>query len=155
MLLAVLFTLGCAELGGLTQPSSPESPKILRTATLESEWALKQIEIAVGADEEVEILLRLADQDEVDGYFYIEDGSITDFQIKGNSLIYSAQAQAAPEPGGVSSARFSFVAEQAQGTTYSLIFSNKDGGKTRIKQTVFLEIIYPVGGSLFIPVQTD
>ena len=157
MLLPLVFTFGCAEIEGLTDDltKSPKSPKILRAATIESEWAMKQIEVTVVADEEVEILLKLADQDEVDGYFYIEDGSITDFQVTGNSLIYSAQAQAAPEPGGISSARFSFVATKAQGTTYTLTFSNTGDGDTRTKETVFMEIIYPTSGSLFIPVETD
>ncbi len=156
----VLSAMGCAEISELTKditkPASPASPKLVRGATLESAWVMKQIEIVVGADEEVEILLKLADQDKVDGYLYLEDGNIADFRIKGNSVIYSAMVQGAPEPGGISSARFSFVANQAEGTTYSLIFSNKDDANTsRTKQTIFLEIIYPSGGSLFIPVETD
>ena len=160
MLLPVIFILGCSEIEeltkDLTRSASPKSPKILRAATLESKWAMKQIEIQVGADEEVEILLKLADQDEVDGYFYIESGKITDFQISGNSLIYSAQAQGTTEAGGISSARFSFIANQAQGTTYTLTFSNTgDDGDTREKEAIFLEIIYPTTGSLFIPVETD
>jgi len=160
MLLSVMFILGCAEIEeltkDLTKSSSPTSPKILRATTLESKWAMKQIEIEVGADEEVEILLKLADQDEVDGYFYIESGNIKDFRITGNSLIYSAQAQGTTEAGGISSARFSFVANQAQGTTYTLTFSNTgDDGDTPKKETIFLEIIYPATGSLFIPVETD
>jgi len=159
MLLPLVFTLGCAEISELTKDitksSAPKSPKILRAATLESQWAMKQIEIEVEADDEVEILLKLADQDEVDGYFYIEDGNIADFQITGNSLIYSAKVQGAPEPGGISSARFSFVASQAEGTTYTLTFINAGDGETRTKKTIFLEIIYPATGSLFIPVETD
>jgi len=101
-------------------------------------------------------MLKLDDQDEVDGYFYLESGSITDFQITGKSLIYSAQAQGTPVPGGISSARFSFIASQAQGTTYTLTFSNADDdGNARTKKTIFMEIIYPTTGSLFIPVETD
>ncbi len=160
LLLTVIFILGCTGISDLTkdltESSSTTGLKILRAATLESKWAMKQMEIEVGADEEMEVLLKLADQDEVDGYFYLESGSITDFQITGKLLIYSAQAQGMTEPEGISSARFSFVASQAQGTTYTLTFSNAgDDSNTRTKQTIFLEVIYPINGSLFIPVETD
>jgi len=160
MLVPLIFILGCTEISDLTKDltksSSPKGLNILRSATLESKWAMKQMEIEVSADDELEILLKLADQDKVDGYFYLESGSITDFQITGKSLIYSAQAQGTIVPGGISSARFSFTASQEQGTTYTLTFSDADDdGNTPIKKTVFLEIIYPTTGSLFIPVETD
>lgn len=156
IVLPLVLLPGCEQLGGLgedlTQPSAKE-PKIARSATLESKWAVNQIELQVAADQKIEILLRLAEQDKVDGYFYIEDGGITDFEISGNSLIYSAREQGTLTPEGIGSARFSFVATQSQGNTYTLTFSNS--GEDKKKQTVFLELIYPVDGSLFIPVATD
>ena len=156
MVLPLVLLAGCEELGGLgedlTQPSAKE-PKIERSATLESKWAVNQIELQVAADQKIEILLRLSEQDKVDGYFYIEDGGITDFEITGNSLIYSAREQGTLTPEGISSARFSFVATQSQGNTYTLTFTNR--GEDQKKQTVFLELIYPVDGSLFIPVAAD
>ena len=159
MLLAVVLLVGCAEISGLTQDltrsTSSQSPKVVRSATIESDWAMKQLEITVGTDKEVEILLRLANGDKVDGYFYMESGSIKDFQIIGNSSIYSAQEKGVAEAGEISSARFSFTAQQSQGTTYTLKFINTADDGTQKKETVFLEIIYPVSGSLFIPVETE
>jgi hypothetical protein len=156
IVLPLVLLLGCEELGGLggdlTQPAAKE-PKVERSATLESKWAVNQIELEVGADQKIEILLRLSEQDRVDGYFYIEDGGITDFEITGNSLVYSAREQGALTPEGISSARFSFAATQSQGNTYTLTFTNR--GEDQKKQTVFLELIYPLDGSLFIPVAAD
>ena len=156
MLLPMIFILGCAQISELTKDvtksSSSKNPEILRSATIESNWEMKQIEIEVEAEEEVEILLKLADQEEVDGYFYLDSGSITEFQITGNSLIYNARAVSESEK--VSSARFSFVATREQGTTYILTFSDV-GDDTKTKKIIFLEIIYPATGSLFIPVRAD
>jgi hypothetical protein len=55
----------------------------------------------------------------------------------------------------VASDRFSFVADRAEGTTYTLTFDNKNGSAANTaKATVFLEVIYPVTGSIFVPVGT-
>ncbi len=159
MVLPVIFFLGCTEISELTEDltnqSSTESPKILRTVSLAPDWKMAQMEIQVRAGEEVSILLKLADGNKLDGYFYLEKGDDIDFSITGNSLVYMSQAQDATAEGKISSDRFSFVANQAQGTTYTLTFSSTaSGDETQTKVTVFLEIIYPETGSLFGPIDT-
>ena len=158
MVLPIILVLGCAEISELTEDltksSSPESPSIIRTADLGSEWEMEQMEVEVGAGEEVSILLKLTAGDKVDGYFYLEKGDDIDFLITGNSLIYKSQPQEAS--GEISSDRFSFVASQAQGSTYTLTFrSTATEDDTQTKVTVFMEIIYPEAGSVFIPIHTD
>ena len=160
VIIAVIFItlslplLGCEEITDLTQgvttSSSQSDLKIVRSVALGADWQMKQISFKVAAGQEVAILLKLFDGDEADGFFYLEKGSNADFQIIGDSPIYQSEAEDTPS-GEVDSDRFSLVASQEQGTSYTLIFHNPaDNGKI----TIFLEIIYPVTGSLFVPVET-
>lgn len=148
MILALLPVLGCEEISRLTQEptetSSPTNLKILKAVELGSEWEMKQITFDVGADGEVAILLKLSDGDEVDGYFYLEKGDAIDFSITGKTLLFKSEVQD----------RFSFIANQDQGDTYTLAFRNTaDDSKDKI--TVFLEVIYPAGGSVYVPVEGE
>ena len=150
----VASILGCSQISELTQPSSPEAPDIVRGAELGGEWRMDQLRVNIDAGDESLVLLRLDTGDEVDGYFYVEKGESINFQIIGDSLIYEFSAQATEDSSKITSDRFSFVATQRQGNTYTLTFRNPaDDGRTKV--TVFLEVIYPIGGSLFIPIERD
>ena len=148
MILSLIPILGCEEISRLTkeptETSSPTNLKILKAVELGSEWEMKQITFDVGADGEVAILLKLSDGDEVDGYFYLEKGDAIDFSITGKTLLFKSEVQD----------RFSFIANQDQGDTYTLAFRNTaDDSKDKI--TVFLEVIYPAGGSVYVPVEGE
>ena len=149
IVLLLISALGCSEISDLTQKAPQEGPEILRKAELASQWYMSQMRIELEADGELEILLKLTEGDEVDGYFYLEKGNHVDFDITGNALVYRSTA-----PDKITSDRFSFVAHQAQGTTYTLTFYNITGDeRPQAKVTIFLELIYPVTGSVFVPVE--
>ena len=155
IVLSLIFIVGCAELEemaeGLGTASSAKSLEIIRDAELGTDWQMNQIKVKLGADEEVSIVLKLANGDKVDGYFYLEKGEYVDFEITGDTLIYEPKARKIDNSAGISSDRFSFIAEQTQGNTYMLTFRNAvDDEQTKV--TVFLEVIYPVKGSLFVPI---
>ena len=150
MILSLVSILGCEEISRLTQEPTSTSPstnlKILKSVELGSEWEMKQMKFDVGAGDEVLILIKLSDGDEVDGYFYLEKGDDIDFRITGKTLLYKSEVQD----------RFSFVANQAQGDTYTLSFHNTaDDDDRQTKVTVFLEVIYPIDGSVFVPVEGE
>ncbi|MFC1916465.1 hypothetical protein ACFLW4_07280 [Chloroflexota bacterium] len=148
MLLPLVSILGCEEITRLTQEpiqmSTPPKLKILKSVELGSEWEMKQISFGIGADDEVAILLKLSEGDKVDGYFYLEKGDSIEFSITGKTLVDKSEVQD----------RFSFVASQAQGDTYTLTFHNPaDDDDQPAMVAVFLEVIYPVDGSIYVPVE--
>ena len=150
LILSLVAIPGCEEISRLTQePTSTPSPpnlKILKSVELSSEWEMKQIIFDVGAEDEVAILLKLSDGDKVDGFFYLEKGEDIDFRITGKGLLYQSAVQD----------RFSFTASQAQGDTYTLTFHNPaDDDDKPAKVAIFLEVIYPIDGSVYVPVEGE
>jgi len=159
MLLSLVFTIGCEEIssltGGQTQTSSGQNLKILKAVELGSEWEMKQMSFKVGADDEVLILIKLSAGDKVDGYFYLEKGDNIGFSITGKSLLYTSPILVSADK-GITSDRFSFVATQVEGDTYTLTFRNPaDDDEPQTTASVFLEVIYPVTGSVYVPVDSD
>lgn len=150
LILSLVAIPGCEEISRLTQePTSTSSPpnlKILKAEELGSAWEMKQIIFDVGTGDEVAILLKLSDGDKVDGFFYLEKGEDIDFRITGKGLLYQSEVQD----------RFSFVANPAQGDTYTLTFHNPaDDDDQPTKVTIFLEVIYPISGSIYVPVESE
>ena len=153
IMLSMVLTLGCSTVSNLGSTSSSTSHTILRKAELASQWQMYQMNIDIAPSDGLPILLKLSAGDKVDGYFYLEKGDNVNFDITSNSLIYKPDTKAS---GGVISDRFAFVASQEQGSTYTLTFGNNASKSSKdANVTVFLEIIYPVSGSIFIPLEAE
>ncbi|MFC2044719.1 hypothetical protein ACFLT8_05975, partial [Chloroflexota bacterium] len=76
------------------------------------------------------------------------------FRIEGSSLIYQSGVEDKGVTGLISSDRFAFSATQAQGDTYALTFSNPaNSSDEQSKVVVIIEIIYPVTGYTFLPIE--
>ncbi|MBI2860415.1 MAG: hypothetical protein HYX91_02765 [Chloroflexi bacterium] len=148
--LLALTLSGCQELIGQNQGASSAGLEIVRSAELGTKWQMKQVRLKISPGQKLEVLLRLSEKDEVDGYFFVEKGSGIDFAIAGRTQVYRSPA-GAKENAGTGSDRFSFTATREQGDTYTLTLDNPAGeGTTAVP--VFLEVIYPVTGSLYVPV---
>ena len=149
ILSSLVILVGCSTT--VTETTSPANVNTVRETKLSPNWALKQMEVNLGS--ETKIMLTLADGDKVDGYFYLTSGDNVSFSISGTSLIYESKA---PGTGAksVASDRFSFTASQTQGTAYTLKLTPVSGTEGRVEAAVFLELIYPVTGELFVPFGT-
>jgi hypothetical protein len=148
ILLTLLLPLtGCEEISGLTQgatkSSSQANLEIEKSVELGETWQMKQLSFKVNAGQEVAILLKLSDGDKADGFFYLEKGDTVDFRITGKTQLYRSDA----------ANRFSFTASQAQGDTYSLLFRNTAEEESQKSITVSLEVIYPLKGEIYVPVE--
>jgi hypothetical protein len=148
IILSLLFTFAC-DIGSTPTPTPTTASEIVNTVQLASEWEMNQMRIVVNEEDEMSLLLKLDSGDDVDGYFYLEDGEHVNFEITGNSRIYVSKSE--DKYGQITSDRFNFTASQAQGTTYSLTFENN----TDSPVTVFLEIIYPDTASMYVPVTSE
>lgn len=155
ILLSLALVTGCTEAVGPASQGSPSAPEIVRKAELASDWQMSQMRLDLDSGEELSILLRLTAGDEVDGYFYLERGESIAFEVQGNSLVYRSRTEQPTVSVEVASDRFSFTAEQGQGNTYTLTFSNPSGDGGALKAVVFVELIYPVTGSVYIPIEVE
>ncbi|MDD5126609.1 MAG: hypothetical protein PHR43_00685 [Dehalococcoidales bacterium] len=150
ILFLVTFAAGCGEISGIS--SSAARPQILRKAEINGRWQLYHLKIEVAPGQSVPVLLKLADGDKVDGYFYLEKGNNVNFQVAGSSIIYRTEP-AGTSGSRVSSDRFSFTAMQGQGMSYTLTFTNPSTSDEETKVTAFLELIYPISGDIYIELE--
>jgi len=152
--ISLIGVTGCSLVSKATQTTTaaPASVRAVREAVISKVWKMKQMEIDL--QKEVSIMLELKDGDKVEGYFYLLKGDNMNFSIAGISPMYASKPPDATTT-RVTSDRFSFTASQAQGVTYKLTLNAGTGtdGKSS-ETTVFLELIYPVTGSLYVPIGT-
>jgi hypothetical protein len=151
LVLSLLAVLGCSSGAGTDTATTEASVKTVREAEISSAWAMKQLEINL--DSSLTIWLILADGDKVDGYYYLESGDGIGFKVAGNSLIYESK-QPTAKTETLNSDRFSFTASKSGGIAYGLTFNVENTTKQPKGTAVFLEIIYPVTGSINFPLGT-
>lgn len=147
MLLLTLVT-GCA--GATTGPAAKPRQEILRKSIIGTDWQMYQIRLTLPSGTGFPVLLKLADGDRTDGYFYLEKGSNVDFSVNADSQIYRSTRQAS---GKINSDRFSFTATKVLGSTYILQLNNTTTNASD-PVVVFMEVIYPVKGSIYVPLET-
>ncbi|MEE8420070.1 MAG: hypothetical protein V3R92_01275, partial [Dehalococcoidales bacterium] len=136
-----------------TTPSSSADLKIIKAVELGEGWEMKQLSFKVAAGDEMAILMKLSDENEVDGYYYLERGGDIDFIITAKELVYRSPVRPNEDDEKPDSDRFSFVASEADGDTYTLTFRNPaDDEESSADASVYLEVIYPVSASLYMPV---
>jgi hypothetical protein len=152
-LIVLLAVTGCSsnKSNVTTTPTQPAGIKEVRQAEIAPSWKMKQLEINL--ESSTSILLTLAEGAEVSGYYYLTRGNNIDFSIAGKSLIYQTLPSVAS--GNVTSDRFSFKASSAQGIAYILkLVPDEKGEGKKITPSVFMEIIYPASGEIFVPMET-
>jgi hypothetical protein len=133
-----------------TNTATPASVRTVREAKIGKTLLVKQLEIDLKA--EVSIILELKDGDKVKGFFYLLKGDNVVLNISGLSPIYTFKTTDSESP-RITSDEYAFTASQAQGIFYKLTLSANPGTKNS-ETTIFLEIIYPVTGSLSVPIGT-
>jgi hypothetical protein len=135
-----------------TVTTIPASVKAVREAKIGQTLIMKQMEINL--ESEVTIIVTVSPGNTVDGFFYLEKGNSVNFNISGISSMYNSPVTDT-KTGYITSDRFAFIASQAQGLHYTLTLNPVADatGKTS-DTTVFLEIIYPVTGSIHVPIGT-
>jgi hypothetical protein len=151
--IVALITSGCSSNNGnvTSTPTQPAGIKEIRQAQIARIWEMKQLEINL--DSSTSILLKLAEGSEVSGYFYLTRGNNIDFRISGESLIY--QSVPVGVSSNITSDRFSFTASSAQGIAYALeLIPDEKGEGKKVTPSVFVELIYPVSGEIFVPMDT-
>lgn len=152
VMISLIGTAGCSVLSKKETTTPPASVRPVRESQIASQWMMKQLE--VNLETEIPIMLTLKNGDKAEGYFYVVKGSGIKFKISGNSLIYESKPQTDKDK-EITSDRFSFTASQSQGSGYTLLLStNNQTGKQKTESTVFLELIYPIDGSIFVPFGT-
>jgi hypothetical protein len=152
LVLVALTGSGCSSgWQGGSSSSSTGGVEVVKEVRLGSDWKMNQLRITVSADAETAVLLRLPDGGKVDGYFYLEKGSAVNFTVTGESLIYQSRPRAEGKSPSSASDRFSFVIDEATGTTCTMTFKNVAGDAKSGEMVVFVEVIYPASGFAFIP----
>lgn len=152
-MIVLLVASGCSSSTGnvTSTPTQPAGIKEVRQADIAPSWKVKQLEINL--ESSTSILLTLSEGAEVSGYYYLMRGNNIDFSISGKSSIYQSAPLAVS--GNITSDRFSFKATGAQGIAYILkLVPDEKGEGKKITPSVFLEIIYPATGEIFVPMET-
>ena len=140
---------GCSVGFGENTATTAPNPKIVNQAILAGKWQMYQLKVDIGSGTKLPIQMDLVYGDEVDGYYYVETPATrVDFYITGNTQIYQS---AAPTDGEASSDRFTLTAIQSQGHSYMLTWENPATNKKDV--SVFIELIYPVTGNIFKPLE--
>jgi hypothetical protein len=151
---SLIALTGCALVSKAQESSTttPASVTSVREAKIGKTLMMRQMEI--GLDSPVSIVITLSENNVVDGYFYLVKGDSISFTITGISAMYTSQPTDTAT-GRVTSDRFSFASSQAQGLYYTLTLKPATGtnGKSS-PTTVFLEVIYPATGSIYVPFGT-
>ena len=152
--ITLVLTTGCSIIASddTESSSSKFSFKVERSANISPNWIVKDIEIKLGAGEELPILLKLAVGNQISGEFYLEEGDNVGFNIAANTVFYIPSIST----DGMTSDRFSFIATTEQGTTYVMTFTNPEtNSKSDSNIKISLHLTYPDTASLFIPVGTE
>jgi hypothetical protein len=150
MVIILTLTTSCSLVTG----SAKSSVKILRQSAIGTKWHMYQLELTLVAGGEMPVIIKLANGDVADGYYYVEKGDTNiAFQIAGSSPVYKSDLTNLTKDRPVSD-RFTFTATQAQGTSYTITLRNPSYTTAKTKTTVFLEIIYPGDSPVFEPMNT-